>query len=106
MPKLDIVSIEEAGVKTTTESASRKKRAQILQEYRDYIDQLKSGEAGRLVAGAGETTATVRRRIGAAAREAGKKLTIRRAGDEVYFWAAERRGSADGRRSRGKGASS
>ena len=105
MPKLDIVPIEEARAKTATESASIRKRAQILQEYRGYIDQLKSGEAGRLVAGAGETTATVRRRIGAAARAAGHKLTIRRSGDEVYFW-TERRRSANGRRRRGKGASS
>ena len=101
MPKLDVVPIEEARGKT----ASGGKRAQILQEYRGYIDQLKSGQAGRLVAGAGETTATVRRRIGAAARAAGKSLTIRRAGDEVYFW-VERRGAANGRRRKGKGASS
>ena len=90
MPKLDIVPIEDAKVKTTSESASRRKRAQILQEYRGYVDQLKSGEAGRLVAGAGESTATVRRRIGAAARAAGHKLTIRRARDEVYFWVDQR----------------
>ncbi len=90
MPKLDIVPIEEAKGKTTTESAAVRKRAQILQEYQGYVDQLKSGEAGRLVAGDGETTATVRRRIGAAARAAGKKLTIRRAGDEVYFWVDQR----------------
>ncbi len=105
MPKLDIVPIEDAKVKTTSESASVRKRAQILQEYRGYIDQLKSGQAGRLVAGAGETTATVRRRLGAAARAAGKNLTIKRAGDEVYFW-VERRGPANGRRRRGRGASS
>jgi len=50
MPKLDIVSVEEAKAK----SATRGKRAQILREYLDYIDQLKSGQAGRLVAGAGD----------------------------------------------------
>ena len=105
MPRFDKVSIEEAKVKTASESASVRKRAQILQEYRGYIDQLRSGEAGRLVAGAGETTATVRRRLGAAARAAGKKLTIRRAGDEVYFWTEGRR-SENGRRRRGRGASS
>ncbi len=105
MPKLDIVPVEEARAKTTTESVSIRKRAQILQEYRGYIDQLTTGEAGRLVAGAGETTATVRRRIGAAARAAGHKLTIRRARDEVYFW-AERRRAAKGRRRRGRGAPS
>ena len=101
MPKLDIVPIEEAG----TKSAPRGKRAQILQEYLGYIDQLTKGQAGRLVAGAGETTATVRRRLGDAARGGGHKLTIRRAGDEVYFW-TERRRAANGRRRRGKGASS
>ncbi len=105
MPKLDVIPIEEARGKSATESAAVRKRAQILQEYRGYIDQLKSGEAGRLVAGAGETTATVRRRIGAAARAAGHKLTIRRAGDEVYFWVEGRR-SGNGRRRRGRGASS
>ena len=79
MPKLDIVPIEEARAK----SASGGKRTHILQEYIGYIDQLTSGPAGRLVAGAGETTATVRRRLGDAARAAGHKLTIRRAGDEA-----------------------
>ncbi len=101
MPRFDKVPIEEVRVK----SASEGKRAQILQEYRGYIDQLKTGQAGRLVASAGESTATVRRRIGAAARAAGNKLTIRRAGDEVYFW-VERRRSANGKRRRGSGASS
>jgi len=101
MPKFDIVSIEEVRVT----SASEAKRAQMLQEYLDYIDQLKSGQAGRLVAGAGETTATVRRRLGAAARAGRKNLTIKRAGDEVYFW-SERRRAPNGRRRRGRGASS
>ncbi len=101
MPKFDIVPIE----KVSAKSASEGKRAQVLQEYRGYIDQLRGGEAGRLVASAGETTATVRRRLGDAARAARKKLTIRRAGDQVYFWIEGRR-SANGRRRRGKGASS
>lgn len=96
MPSLDIAPIEEARGK----SASRRKRSQILQEYQGYIDQLKSGEAGKLVASAGETTATVRRRIGAAARESRKNLTIKRAGDEVFFWVEGRR-SANGRRRKG-----
>jgi len=102
MPRFDKVPIEEARVKSASESASVRQRAQILQEYRGYIDQLKSGDAGRLVAGEGETTATVRRRIGAAARAAGHNLTIRRAGDEVYFWTAERRRAGNGRRRRGQ----
>ncbi len=105
MPKLDVIPIEEARGKTASESASVRKRAQILQEYLGYIDQLAKGQAGKLVANAGETTATVRRRLGDAARAAGRKLTIKRAGDEIYFW-AERRRPANGRRRRGRGASS
>ena len=66
MPKLDVILIEEARGKTATGG----KRARILHEYLGCIDQLKSGEAGRLVASAGETTATVRRRLAAAARAA------------------------------------
>ena len=80
-PSSTLVPIEEARVKT----ASGGKRAQIQQEYIGYIDRLKSGQAGRLVASAVEATATVRRRLGDAARAAGHKLTIRRGGDEVYF---------------------
>ena len=101
MPKLDVIPIEEARVKT----ASGGKRAQILKEYLGYIDQLAKGQAGRLVANADETAATVRRRLGDAARAAGHKLTIRRAGDEVYFWTEGRR-AENGRRRRGRGASS
>ena len=101
MPKLDIVPIEEAKGK----SASEGKRAQILQQYVDYIDQLTKGQAGRLVPDDGETVSTIRRRIGAAARQAGKNLSIRRVGDEVYFW-TEGRKTANGRRRGGGRASS
>ncbi len=80
-----------------------RKGGHITKQRADQV--IKSGEAGRLVAGAGETTATVRRRIGAAAKAAGLKLTIRRTGDEVYFW-VERRRAANGRRRRGRGDSS
>ncbi len=47
MPKLEIVP----RAKTASESASVRNRAQILHEYLGYIDQLKSGQAGRLAAG-------------------------------------------------------
>lgn len=95
MPKLDIVPIEEA----RGQSASEGKRAQVLREYIGYIDQLTKGQAGRLVPGDGETVSTVRRRVGAAARAAGKNLSIKRVGDEVYFWAEE---PENGRRQRGR----
>ncbi|MCH6545400.1 MAG: hypothetical protein IH796_05300 [Deltaproteobacteria bacterium] len=92
MPKFDRVPLGEARMKTASG-----KRAQIIAEYVRYIEQLGDGEAGRLQAAEGEPITTVRRRLGAAARQLEKSLTIRRTGDEVYFWAAEK-----GRRGRGR----
>ena len=86
MPRFDRVPLGEAKMKTASG-----KRAQIIAEYVRYIEQLEKGEAGRLQAGEGETIATIRRRLGAAARQSGTSLTIRRTGDGVYFWAAETR---------------
>ena len=86
MPKFDRVPLGEAKMKTTSG-----KRAQIIAEYVGYIEQLGADEAGRLQAADGEPITTVRRRIGAAGRQLGRKLTIRRTGDEVYFWADEPR---------------
>ena len=81
MPTFDLVSLGEA----TTKSATGK-RAQVLQEYGGYIDQLKPGQAGTLRATEGETLGAVRRRLGAAAKLEGKSLVIKRTGDEVIFW--------------------
>ncbi len=82
MPTFDQVSLQEAMMKTATGQ-----RAQTAQEYLGYLDQLAEGQAGRLQPAEGESVATVRRRLGAAAKLAGKDITIRRAGGEVYFWA-------------------
>ena len=92
MPKFDRVPLGEAKMKTASG-----KRAQVIAEYVGYIEQLGAGEAGRLQAAEGETTSTVRRRIGDAGRQMEKKLTIRRTGDEVYFWAEETRRRGRGR---------
>ena len=86
MPRFDRVPLGEARMKTASG-----KRAQIIAEYVRYIEQLEGGEAGRLQAGEGETIATIRRRLGAAARQSERNLTIRRTGGEIYFWAAETR---------------
>ena len=101
MPKFDRVPIGEAKTKTDRPDS---KRARIIAEYLSYIEQLGAGEAGRLQAAEGEPITTVRRRIGAAGRQLGRKLTIPPTGDEVYFW-VERRRAANGRRRRGRGAS-
>ncbi len=91
MPKFDRVPLAEAKMNTASG-----KRAQIIAEYVRYIEQL-GDEAGRLQAAEGEPITTVRRRLGAAARQLDKSLTIRRTGDEIYFWMEEPRGRGRGR---------
>ena len=94
MPRFDRVPLGEAKMKT---ASGNSKRAQIIAEYVSYIEQLGDGEAGRLQAAEGEPITTVRRRLGAAARQLEKNLTIRRTGDEIYFWAEETRRRGRGR---------
>ena len=86
MPIFDRVPLAEARLKTAIG-----KRAAIIAEYVQYIEELGDGEAGRLQAAEGEPITTVRRRLGAAARQLKRTLVIRRTGDEVYFWATETR---------------
>ena len=93
MPKFDRVPLAEARMNTASG-----KRAQIIAEYVRYIEQLGDGEAGRLQAAEGEPITTVRRRLGAAARQLEKRLTIRRTGNEIYFWAEETRSRRRGGR--------
>ncbi len=81
MPKFELVSLEEATMKSATG-----RQAQITREYLGYIQQLKEGQAGKLQPGEGEKVAAVRRRLGIAAKAAGKDLAIKRVGDEIYFW--------------------
>ncbi len=81
MPTFNQVPLQEAMLKTATG-----KTAQINQEYLGYIEQLTEGQAGKLQPGEGERVATVRRRLGVAAKSSGKDIAIRRQGTEVYFW--------------------
>lgn len=81
MPTFDQVTVQEAMLKTATG-----KTARINQEYLGYIEQLAEGQAGRLQPGEGESVATVRRRLGVAAKLYGKEIAIKRQGNEVYFW--------------------
>ena len=93
MPQFQLVPLEEAIAKTATG-----RRAEITRGYLSYIEQLKEGEAGRLQAVETESVAAVRRRLGAAAKLAGKELVIKRAGEELYFWAQPEAPSRGGRR--------
>ena len=82
MAKFDVLPLNEAQMKSATG-----KRAQILREYVSYIEQLEEGQAGRLSAGEGETLGAVRRRVGAAAKQLGKAIVIKRTDEYVFFWA-------------------
>ena len=84
MPEFERLPVQEAKLKS-----ARGRRAQVNREYVGYIEQLAPGQAGKLTPAQGERVGAVRRRLGVAARAAGKELVIRRAGDEVYFWLAK-----------------
>ena len=92
MPTFELVSIEEATMKTNPI-----KRARILEEYVGYIGQLEPSRAGKLQPVEGETPMAIRRRLGAAAKLAGRDIVIKRVSDDVYFWERE---SAKRRRGR------
>ncbi len=98
MPTFNQVPLQEAMMKTATG-----RRAQLAQEYLQYIQQLAEGQAGKLQASDDEKLSTVRRRLGDAARLAGKNLVIKRTGEDLYFWvepAGEQRPRRRGRRQR------
>ena len=82
MPKFEIVQRDDAVRKTATSG----KRGQVLALYLFFIDQLKEGKAGKLQPAEGESVQAVRGRLGAAAKISGKQITIKKFGDEVYFW--------------------
>ena len=87
MPKFETLTLNDARLKSATG-----KRALLIREYLGYIDQLKGGQAGSLQASGDETLTAIRRRLNAAAKLAGKELTVRRTEDRVYFWVARGRG--------------
>ena len=57
-----------------------------LKQYQSYIKKVPAGETGRLTPGKGETSAAVRRRLGAAAKALGVQLKVKRVGNRVFFW--------------------
>ena len=98
MPAFETIPLQQAMLKTATG-----RRAQLAQEYLQYIQQLAEGQAGKLQAREDEKITTVRRRLGDAARLAGKNLVIKRTGEDLYFWVeptGEERPRRRGRRPR------
>ena len=93
MPKLDILPLEEAQMNSATG-----KRAQLIREYKAYIELVPVGQAGKLSPGSGETLSAIRRRLGTAAKQLGKSLVIKRTDDNVYFWVS----NAEAPRRRGR----
>jgi hypothetical protein len=81
MPEFTLVSVTEAQLQTTS---ARQKT--FLHEYVSYIRQLPNGQAGRLRRGESENPLSIRRRLVTAAQTLGIPLTIRRSGNDVYFW--------------------
>jgi hypothetical protein len=81
MPDFEIVPLDEARLKTLSG-----RQGQIVKQYSQYIEQLAGGQAGKLQAASDEKVTTIRRRLATTARLLGKELTIKRTGDELYFW--------------------
>src|SRR5918999_1532652 len=87
MPEFTTVSVTEAKLQTTSG-----RQGQYLHEYIDYITKLPKEEAGKLSTGEEETPATIRRRLGVAAKTLGIPLIIKRSGNDLYFWREDRGG--------------
>ena len=85
MPTFEIIPLQEAKLR----SARTGKRGAITQEYETYIDRLVPGKAGKLTIGEGETSAAIKRRLGAVAKLKGDTLVVKRIGDDIYFWQEE-----------------
>ena len=85
MPRFEFLSIRDARV----DLALKGSRGEILREYMGYIEQIDPEHAGKLTAAEGESTAAIRRRLGAAAQLLEKSLEVTRFGRVVYFWEGE-----------------
>jgi hypothetical protein len=81
MPEFTTVSVEEAKVRTIPG-----RQGMFLNEYVDYIQHVPKGQAGRLRIGERENPLTVRRRLVSAAKAMDIPLTIKRSGNDLYFW--------------------
>ena len=81
MPTFELLSKHDAQLALMTG-----KRAEQLKEYVKYIERRQPNQVGKLTAGEGETTAAIRRRLGAAAEILGRSLEVNRQSNDVYFW--------------------
>ena len=82
MPTIEVVSLQDAQLELSLTGKS----GGIVRQYMDYIEQLEPCQAGKLIPDEGETTAAIRRRLGAATQLLGESLVVNRLGDVVFFW--------------------
>ena len=81
MPDFTIISVQEAQLRTLSG-----RQAQYINEYATYIQQLGEGQAGKLHVSEQERHPTIRRRLTVTAQMLGITLTIKRSGEDIYFW--------------------
>jgi hypothetical protein len=81
MPEFTTVSVTEAQMRTISG-----RQGAFMNEYANYIQQVPTGQAGKLTIGEQEKHATVRRRLVVAAKALNIPLTIKRSGNDLYFW--------------------
>jgi hypothetical protein len=81
MPEFTTVPVQEAQIRTIPG-----RQGAFINEYADYIQQVPSGQAGRLRAGESENPMAMRRRLAGAAKAMHITLIIKRSGNDVYFW--------------------
>jgi hypothetical protein len=81
MPEFTTVSVTEAQIRTIPGRQGR-----FINEYIDYIQHVPSGQAGRLRGGESENPLAIRRRLVSAAKAMNIYLTIKRSGNDLYFW--------------------
>jgi hypothetical protein len=81
MPEFTTVSVQEAVVRTIPGRQGR-----YLNECIEYIQQVPSGQAGKLHPVEREKPFTIRRWLARAAQTLGIPLIIKRSGEDIYFW--------------------
>ncbi len=86
MPEFTTVSVQEAMVRTIPG-----RQGSFLNQYITYIQQLPSGQAGKLHPVEREKPFTIRRWLARAAQTLGIPLIIKRCGEDVYFWREDER---------------
>ena len=69
MPTLEVVSLQDAQLELSLTG----QRGVIMRQYMDYIGQLETGQAGKLIPDEGETTAAIRRRLGCRSSAVGQE---------------------------------